>query len=473
MPETKTVPGASVTSSAAPSVDEAIATPGPPSGSFDDIVEGAVPGTAESARLLEELRNSNFGSPDVRDWTEFKLPDYLSGDYPCLFEQRYLREAIAITKHAVGVSPKHSGVKITVTRDKLQFTTANHAAFADVQYPLLAPAPTIENGRQVSLILDHAILAKIAATCPDAILNFVLQTDPPKLIIQAGKMRLDLCTLPKTFTDYRNKLVQPNYVQQINPTILREAVRYNALWVKKNHIQQNLSVMAIKDSQAIGGSVSCIGFFKSDAFTGLNLSIRRDHLLTLENILMAFNRYGTHLFETETYYVLRDRNRIFGFEKTPYCFPELHSVEHGTGDCVLVSRGQILDELRRISIVSTGPDQLVLLDLQGCGGMASLILTTKDGNRKTAHTRVECSRFPADDKKMEFERWLYWVNLADLITAFSHFETPNILLELGSHKALFILDEGDGFTARTVLSLMDRVPRLTPSSRTSFKWDRS
>ena len=203
---------------------------------------------AQKARdFLEELRNSNFGWPDVRDWTEFKVPDYLSGDYPFLFETRYLRETIAITKHAVGLSPTLSGVKITVTRDKLQFTTANHAAFADLQYPLLAPAPTIENGRQVSFILDHAILAKIVATCPDATLNFVLQTDPPKLVIQAGKIRLDLCTLPKTFTDYRNQLGQPNYVQQINPTILREAVRYNALWVKKNHIQQNLSVMAIKD----------------------------------------------------------------------------------------------------------------------------------------------------------------------------------------------------------------------------------
>ena len=124
-------------------------------------------------------------------------------------------------------------------------------------------------------------------------------------------------------------------------------------------------------------------------------------------------------------------------------------------------------------VVSTGPDQLVRLELHGCGGMASLFLTTKDGNRKTARTRVDCSRFSADGTKMEFERWLYWVNLADLITAFSHFESPNILLELGSHKALFILDEGDGFTARTVLSLMDRVPRLTPSSRTSFKWDQS
>ena len=175
---------------------------------------------------------------------------------------------------------------------------------------------------------------------------------------------------------------------------------------------------------------------------------------------MEFYEPDTHLFEADTHYVLRDQNIIFGFEKNTYSFPKIEFDEHLTVDNVLVGRSEILDELRRISVVSTGPDQLVRLELQGAGATALLTLTTKDGDRKTSRTRLNCTRSSNDSTKVEFERWRYLINLAKLIKAFSHFESVNVHLQLGSRK-LFILDEGDGFTTRAVLSLMDRVPKLT------------
>ena len=283
-----------------------MAVPGLPPGSFDDIC--AIPvlqetdRNREAARIREDVLKSSFGRLDVRDWIEFNAPGCAPklGDNPCVFEARYLREATTITKNALGpAAPKLSRVKITLLRNKLRFTTSSWAASADVQYPLLMPAICLENDEQISLILDHAILSKIAVSCPDATLNFVFHSDPRTLSIQAEKVSLDLCTLPTTeFTDHLSELGKPAHVCQINPKILHEAIRYHTLWAEPNQIMQDLSVVTIRDAQVIGGgTMQSIGLFKSNEFADMSLSLRYDHLSVLHDILLRFDRDHTHLFE--------------------------------------------------------------------------------------------------------------------------------------------------------------------------------
>ena len=401
MSETKTprtFPVASAISSQtdATIVDPAIANPGPPAGSFDDIFAMPVPETdadREAARIREEILKSSFGRFDVHDWTEFNAPPCTGneGDHACEFELRYLKVATAITKNALSpTGPK--ALKITLYRNKIRFTTSSWAAFADVQYALLRPATTLDNDEQISLILDHALLSKCAVSCPDATVKLLFHSDPSTLSFQAEKVRLDLCTRPKKdFIDHFSELSTPTYVRQINPTILHEAVRYQMLWVEQNDIQQYLSVVTIRDAQAIGGTVASIGLFKSSDFADLNISLRHDHLSVLHDILPKFDQNNAHLFETDNYYILRDENIIFGLEKTSHNCPSVTlPAEH---DRVLVERRQLLDGLHRLLVVSIGPEQLVRLQLQGAG-RTLLVLSTKDRDERTSRARMECFRTP-------------------------------------------------------------------------------
>ena len=105
------------------------------------------------------------------------------------------------------------------------------------------------------------------------------------------------------------------------------------------------------------------------------------------------NPEKTFLLETDSYYILRDDNIFFGFERYAHSFPALDQFfKIPSESYVLVPRSQLLTGLLTISVFRTEPDDFVQLHVEGAGTDTRLKMTTRNLAGVPSTTTLVCSR---------------------------------------------------------------------------------
>lgn len=427
---------------------------------FTDLVDASTAEDAAlSARVAQELRSGAFGTIDVKDFSAFSVHDAIvtEGVYAFSVEQKFLKEATQVTKFTTMLSKGGFGaVKITLFPTKLRLATFNQSAFSEVFVPLHSTIENIDEGKEIAFIFDQGVLTKIAQSFVDAVIQFSYDASKSLLTITSGKTQLQLSTYAKLeFVDYHNKIGSPRYLRQLPPDLLRKAINYTSLFVRKDDLQLNMSLLDIRDSSVIGGNYASIGVFESAQFDGLDLRIKYDIIKAFEAIMPRFNTENTHLFETDLFYIVRDENLYFGFEKTQSKFPPVAKFfEMKAPDHVLVPRVQLLNSLYKLSVVSVDRDLLVRTIISGSGTEATLTLMTKDATGKVSSDIISVLR-NSNDAPSAFEEIDIFVSINSFIRVVSHFESANAQLEVLGRKALVIKDEHEGeWHATTLLSAL-------------------
>lgn len=427
---------------------------------FANLIDTAVTGDDEAARarIAEELKSGSFGSVDVKDFTAFNAHDIVvtEGQYAFAVQQRHLKEATTITRFTTMVSKGGFGaVKLTIYEDRLRLSTFNQAAFAEVFIPLEKKAENVSGGHEVSFIFDQNVLAKIAQSFVDAIIQFTYDAERSLLTITSGKTQLQLSTYAKIeFIDFHAKLGTPRYVAPLPTDTLRKAIGYSSLFVRKDDLQLNMSLLDVRDASVIGGNYASIGVFQTEEFSGLDFRVKYEIIKALEASLPRFDAANTHLFETDTFYIIRDANLYFGFEKTQSKFPAIAKFFELTApDHVLIPRVQLLNALYKLSVVSVDRELLVRVQVEGAGTEAHLSLQTKDATGKTSRDDLAIVRNA--NGVSTYEPIDLYVNINAFIKVVSHFESANVQLEVLARKALVIKDEHEKeWQATTFLSAL-------------------
>lgn len=427
---------------------------------FTDLVDSSTADDAMQARVAQELKSGAFGTIDVKDFSAFSAHDTIvsEGVYAFAVEQKFLKEATQVTKFTTMLSKGGFGaVKITLFPTKLRLATFNQSAFSEVFIPLHSTIANIDEGKEIAFIFDQGVLTKIAQSFVDAVIQFSYDAAKSLLTITSGKTQLQLSTYAKLeFVDYHNKIGSPRYLRQLPPELLRKAINYTSLFVRKDDLQLNMSLLDIRDASVIGGNYASIGVFQSEQFNGLDLRIKYDIIKAFEAIMPRFNTENTHLFETDLFYIVRDENLYFGFEKTQSKFPPIAKFfEMKAPDHVLVPRVQLLNSLYKLSVVSVDRDLLVRTIISGSGSEATLTLMTKDATGKVSSDVISVLRNSNDLGGSDFEEIDIFVSITSFIRVVSHFESANAQLEVLGRKALVIKDEHEGeWHATTLLSAL-------------------
>lgn len=423
---------------------------------FSSLVEGQE--GQDSNKIQEELKSASFGQVDVNDYSEFtrdtEVPQ--SGEFKFSVEQKYLKEATNVTRLTASASKSAFGaVEITLYEDKVRLATFNQSAFAEINIPTHEATVGLVDGKEISFIFDQNVLSKIAATFTDAVIHFTYVAEKSLLLIESGKTRLELSAYDRTeFVAYRSKVGEPTVVGLVNPENMRRGINYASTFVKRDDIQLNLSIVDIRDQSIIGGTYAAIGVYKSEALGDLSLKIKYDILGIVEKVLAKFHKENTSLSETDSFYILRDENLIFGFEKSSHNFPPVDKFfEIPVADYGLVPRPVLLNSLYKLSVVSVDKDLLVRVRIEGSGNDGVITLETQDASGKIS--RDDLQIFRQANGESNFDPIDVHLNIASLIKVVSHFETANVRLELLGNKAMLVKDEDEEFTASTIMSVLD------------------
>jgi hypothetical protein len=393
------------------------------------------------------------------------------GEYQFAVEQELLKEATAFT--GLVASANYGNTKITIYAHQVRLQTFNQAAFCEVFIPLTEQGsnPRLEPGHEVSFVFEHAGLASAANTFPGAILNFRFSADTKILHIEQGEtIARESTAARETFTDYHVKIGAKRLIGKVNPVILRLGVAYLQPFAKKDDVQANFSLIEFRGGSVVGGSAAALGQFSSTLFHSLQLKIKHEVIAILIKVLARFKPEQTFLWETETYYILRDENFYFGFERSTHSFPALERFWLMPSEAyVLVPRSQLLSGLLTISLFRTEPDHdFVQLHIEGAGSDTRLYMTTRNLAGVPSTTTLECSRqaYPRYTDTATFPVWDLYVNVHAFIKIVMRFDSAHVQFEILGDKAVLVSDAGDEFEAKTLLaaSTAEQVAKLKAKS---------
>lgn len=435
---------------------------------FDSLVSSSTPDddgpTLAALALREQVSSDDFGVLNVEDFAAFNASDYTpeAGEYIFSVEQKYLKEATRTTGNTVSKTAAQFGaVKVALLKDKegrdfMRLQTFAQSAFSEQLIPLpQAVNPALDPNKPVAFVMDHSVLAKIADKFPDAVITFKFLADKKLLVIEQDKTKLEIGTFERTdFTEYHSKIGEPQMKGKVNPTLLRNGVKFLQNFTRKDDIQANLSLIEFRDSEIVGGTLSALGVFSSELIGDLTMKVKYEAIQTFEKMLSRFNPENTYLFETDSFYILRDETLYFGFEATKHSFPATAQFfKIASEENVLIPRVQLLNSLFKLSVVNVDRDLTVNMALDGIGHDAVLTLTTEDASGKKSRDELKVTRRANEGADPSFEPWDINVNITGLIKVVGHFDTANVELELLAKKALLVLDEGEQYKASTILAL--------------------
>lgn len=429
---------------------------------FTDMVEQQDPSIAQ------ELNSGNFGMLEVQDFSAFKdsAQTVSDGEYVFAIEQKYLREATAVTRMTAAMAKGGFGqVRITIFPDQVKFATFNQSAFSEI----LAPAQVagVEKGKEVAFVFDLGVLTKIAATFDEPYIKFTYEARPHILRVEAAESnvrapsntKLELATTPPLdFTNYHSRIGAPKYVAQIDPALLRRGLDFAGMFVKKDDNQPNLSLVHVRNNTICGGAYAAITIFQTEALGGIELKVKYETLGVLSSALPRFATENTHLFETESFFILRDPHLFLGIERTEHNFPTTDRfIQAEPDEYIQIPRSKLQSALGRLSVVSGDRDLLVSIKVDGRSSDVVVELETKDVSGKPSSDRITGGMRAANEgKQSEFLSLSLNVSIVSFARVVAHFEAAsNVRFSVLGDKALIIYDEDPGsFSALSVLSLL-------------------
>lgn len=407
---------------------------------------------------LDDVKDLRKDPVDIKDFKVFATKNSvpLCGTYTFEIEQRFLREGTWITGLTSSISKSSvNAVRVTIFDGSIKLSTFNQSAFSEIVLPTKRTELPEGEAPVPSFIFDQSILAKVAQNFVAEDLKFAFDAERRILVISAGKTRLEFQTYTEVdFTDYHLKLSEPQYIAKVDTELLKAGIQYSKIFCKKDDTQLAFSLMDSKGAKLVAGNYTALGIFDS-SLEDMGIKVKFEALEAFSKILGRFNAENTHIFSTETYFILRDENLYFGWETTNLEFPSVEGFlsDKSAKDFILVLRDQLLKSLKKLSVVSRDKDTLVKIGVSGKGNTAKMILSIKDASGKTSRDEIKILRQSIQGETSEFMDQECYVNMAGLIEIVSHFTSVNCNIRLALPKAVFILDSGEKFKTLTAMVL--------------------
>lgn len=416
-----------------------------------------------------DLKKSEiFTSVDISDFNDFNIYGLIpeNGQISFMVEQRFLKSAAAVTRLTVGAAGTNTGnVRFVIIDNKIKLLSFNQNAFAEVIIPTIT-GDYIKVGTDTekdwpAFIFDQRVLNRIA-DFGDEVIEFRVDYSKSLLVIKAGKTHLEFSILPESeFVQYKSKITNLNYIDKVNTDILSEAIQYVSRFIKKDDVQVNFSLADCRNGKIVSGSFAAVGIFEAEDLNKVPFKVKFEALNIIGKALQHFGLENTHLFNSESYHIIRDENLYIGFEQTQLSFPpvEKHLEFANDGDVIVIPRRQILNSLYKLSVVSATKDHPVLCKISGKEDGAILNISIKDIAGKVSQDEIKVFRNVDKtiiDDKGNIPDIIFVLNMDMLSIAASNFDTANIHLKFISNKAVMLEDNIDNrFSAYTILSLME------------------
>lgn len=402
-----------------------------------------------TTKVSEELSPNSTVNLNYLDFTDFnaKSERIISGEYIFEVEQKFLKEATKIIGFS---SPSSSGlVTITMFKDKIKLASFNTSVFLEEFIPLVNPNANID---KISFHFDRELLNKVALKFVDSKIKFKYMAEKGILVVCSGNTRLELAVSVdlNLIVDYHLKLNNPTYLGKVNTERLKDAVKYLSYFVQKEGAKKNLLQADCMNKVLYGGSYTSVGIYKSRKFEHMNFKVKHEQLGSLVKILSNFNPKNTHFFETENYYLLRDENMYFGFDKSKYTFPSIEKFLKIklSEDIIVIDRAKLIESLSKLSIVLSKSGSLVRFKIfKEADGTSLFKLFVRDASGKISTDILKIVREKGENE-LEFI-----IDLDSFMKVISHFTSEKVCLQYVLNKALVIKDSAKDYEVISNFSL--------------------
>lgn len=400
--------------------------------------------------VIRELKESYYLNKDITDFFEFKIPGKYpsSGEFQFQVDSKYLKYASGILKHTSGGS-KLSGnlIKVTLFKNQLRLSGFNQVSFSEIFIPLSINSPVGEE--PIFFIFDYPTLSRIVSSFEKVNLTFTYKAGKNLLCMQCDKTTLELATFPEIeFTNYSSKIKSVKSVECLFQTdLIQNAIEYLSLFVKKDQVQPGFSQIEVRDSCFLGGSGTSLGVYKADNFKDNPLKLKYEDMQICNKVLPYLYSPKVKLFESETYFIIRDQNVYVGFEKITTSFPAITTLlQNKTEDSYTVSRQDILRSFNKLSVVTQDKNAFIMFRVEGNKGLATLTLSLKDVAGRISKDVLTITR------NVDCEIREYYLPLDLLGNIVSFFKFPNVQFFEKRDKAVYIKEDGGNFQVTSILS---------------------
>jgi len=411
-----------------------------------------------SEELKDALKNKFFKGADINNFSDFNLVDNRPtfGEYSFKIEQKFLKDATKALKVVSGLAHE-TKVKFTIFKDRLKLSLFVRDIFSEVVIPLSEPSDDQQsfNAGGISFVFNLSVLYKIAYEFEDSILEFNFDAEKLLIKLKSGNTKLELSALDDSIVNYHSKMTTFKFISRIDIVRFRDALKYISYFTHKNNVQNMLSIASYQRGSLTGGSFTSVGIYTYDVCRGLDLHIRYECLEILYRILPYFNIKNTHLFETDKFYILRDENLYFGFEKAQCKFPSVDKFLNSKleEDNFHISRRDLLRGLRKLAIVTQDGKGSLKLGVSGLGE-TQLELSIKSISGRQSKDILNI--FRKSVKYSDSESNIYKEFIVDFemfMRLINHFTSDEVILKYTEGKFLVITDRGDNFNAKSYLTL--------------------
>lgn len=378
------------------------------------------------------------------------------GEYSFSVTQDNLLSATKITNYVSNACKASLAlVKVTLFETSLRLSLVNQVAFVEVSRDTITSVEKDYEG--VSFIFDQATLHKVSNLMSSDSISFVFKAETQELLVSSGKTQLNFPTFLETdVIDYSRKLNNLKSLGGLNIGILKEGVKYCSTFCKRNDLAPVLSIVDLKKGAMVSGNPLASGVFHSSEFKDTTVKFKHEVLSTVDSILSDLDPSDTILYETPTYYVLKDSKISFGFERTNLSFPPVDRFlkDVQSKDFILSDRNLLINTLKRLSVVSKSKNLLVNLKIRGEGVDAIMIASTKDSSGKKSTDEISVERIPLEGVQSDFKMQEINLDLFKFLESINQFKSEFVHVEIVNPEYIHVKENTDAYNAVTILSVL-------------------
>jgi hypothetical protein len=340
--------------------------------------------------------------------------------------------------------------------------------FSETVLPLRGYATGVTKEQPISFTVPSDDL-ETAGYAVDDMVTFTYRPEQARVQIVAGNFERPLVTRSvdsfKDFDEATIGALDPGSRRTIDPQLVGTAIDYVAPVVSENQTEEHYSLIEFREGRLVGGSRGTIAVFAAARLDGLDTRIRYRFIHPVRTVLTGLDGEAA-LFETPRFYIIRDRETAFGFEKTHKSFPYItHMLSpRSARDRIALDRKRLVHSMLALE-AWLGSDAAIVRFQCSKGfrqGRLSFVGQSEDGKK----IKVSLHGQRMDDIDDPVTAFL---PARRLRVAAEAFDAPYLYMDLYAAENRVIVDEEEkNFHARTLIA-MARKPNRKRSPASGLK----
>jgi hypothetical protein len=275
--------------------------------------------------MLLELIRPALGLSSLDAFTGFQAGGFTpkTGEYSFQIDSSEFLRLLALAKCTfVANSGRRGLIKMTVSQTELRAQAYDFAAFSETILPLKGYATGITK-EPITFIVPFDDFETACKALDDTV-TFTYRPEQARIEIVAGNFERPLVTRSvESFKDFDEATIgalDPGSRRTIDPQLVGAAIDYVAPAVYEDQTKEQFNLIEFREGQLVGGSLGAIAVFAAAGLNGLDMRIRYRFIDPVRTVLPLLDGQAA-LFETPRFYIIRDRETAFGFEKPHASFP--------------------------------------------------------------------------------------------------------------------------------------------------------